>query len=225
MDVTLSRYVLPRSVKEATIYLENFAGTIQLLALFREFFPIDWQAATASFNKINFGHEQCWELAEKFLELVERELFPINYNRFDYEREEVVDAIPFFPQDFDYFDDIEDFVGGSRFLLELYTRNFENSSQIDWDKLQALCEATPDPLSYLYDAMSVIDHSTGTYWLDCHREWIEIFPWTSEAIILLRDQWKEAQQFIFKFNSLINWLEENPSHQTEIITFWNQARI
>jgi hypothetical protein len=222
----LTRYRLPRSVPAASDYLAEVALTVTLLRLFRTTFPPEWQESSVLTGTAT--QAACWNLVNRFLELVDGRLFPIGYEEWEMSLSDLT-YIPFASHDVNFWEGIDDFEGGERLLLELYAGNPDGylpvpvAETINWQLLYTRCQQLSPPLSYLADALSVIDHSTGSTWLDATPDAGFCFQWNEEDLEYLANQWQLAREFRQKYEALIEWIEANRAHEKQVIDLWNSA--
>lgn len=229
---------VPTQVKDGLDYLEQLRESIILLSLYKINFPEDWNHSTSPVLSFNFNSVHSPRELE-FFDLVNERLFPICQNGF--ELDERLSFIPFIPQNFDWYSiSIDEFEPIEQFLICLYDSSYLQTSwkqhfeinpsdvltveQIDWQKLQSLCQTVPKPLSYLYDVMSIIDHSTGNIWLDATLESSIYLEWNQDNIDILTQDWQEALKLKTAFWELKQWLQTEIANQLTLINLWNLAQ-
>lgn len=232
----LKTYRVPVSVTEAITYLESRLDSAQILTLYQHYFPQEYAQSTAApfshFPEIPSPQEQ------EFWYLFNQRLFPIELD--EWELEGRLKWIPFYPRDLAWYDaNIEDFDPSIQFLLCLYEPSWLQSDwqshfniepppvaeaeQIDWHRLNSLCQQAIQPLNYLSQAVSLIDHSTENIWLDSTYESGLFFDWSIDNIDFLAAQWKQAQTLWENVEALALWLQDSPDHKLATIDLWNQA--
>lgn len=233
---SLQRYRVPLSFKDAFTYLESRLNSAHLLSLYQHYFPNQYAQSKATY--FSYSLEVPSPKEQEFFHLVNDNLFPLGID--EWELEERPTLIPFYPKDIDWYNsEIDEFDEFIQFLICLYGEtlledNWQahfgiNSShicsieQINWSLLHCLCKTASYPLIYLYDAISLIDHSTNIIWLDSTWEFYEAFDWSVENIDFLTNQWKQAKTLWENVEALGVWLEDSPDHKLATIDLWNQA--
>lgn len=96
--------------------------------------------------------------------------------------------------------------------------------QVSWQKLDQLCQSKEAPLSYFYDVLSLIDHSTGCIWLDIVYENYESLVWDRSSIDYLIEHWTIAQDYLAKMKKFADWLQASINNRKRVIALWNNAR-
>jgi hypothetical protein len=236
-------YSIPVSVEAGANYLQGLSQQITFLLLYQDYFPAEWTQSTSDI-KISSDNLKCSHSLKEmeFLQLVEERLFPIGleWERVE-ELEERMTCITVYPHDLDWYQrEIEEFDEFHQFAIALLGHGFPVSSwfeqlgiassfvlsvqQLDFEKLKAICREAPEPLCYLYESISIVDHSTDCIWLDLCWESIEYFEWSKESMDFLIEQWKIAKQLWKKEAQLMNWIEEDKSRYLLLINLWNQAQ-
>jgi hypothetical protein len=229
---------IPCCVSDAIAYLEERASCATLLQLYQHFFPAEWKQSTAPwFPRPGEAHSPR-EL--EFLELVNKQLFPISDWYLD-DNTERLNSIPVVPHDIDWWNcDIEDFALVYQFCISLMGSGFELDEwlerfhfqpdcllpveQLDWKKFGTLCKKAPAPLCYLYQAVSVVDHSTECIWIDTNVEMMQWAEWNVETLEWLHTSWLEAQIIWQKVEELDEWLKGDSRRFQEAVSLWNRAK-
>jgi hypothetical protein len=100
--------------------------------------------------------------------------------------------------------------------------------EIDNQKLEQLCRQQPVPVYYLPDCLKLIEADTGNPFIDWGDVLEEAPPeceWTLENVLLLRQQWQEAQPLIARSQQLVAWLEDDLEPRLQqIYQLWNSAK-
>ncbi len=239
---SLNLFSIPLSLKERIDYLQNLSQQVVLLSLYQEYFPAEWTQSTAT-TKIPDNSLGCPHSPKEieFLRLVEERLFPIGFeSEWAEELEERMSSITVYPHDLDWyqqeFDEFDEF---HQFMINLlvqegsvslWLQRFELTSnfilpvqQLNFEKFSTICQQAPDPLCYLYEAISLVDHSSGCIWIDSCWDCIEDFPWSRESLDFLAAQWKLALALWDKESQLKTWIEEEKNRYLRLIDLWNQA--
>jgi hypothetical protein len=229
---------IPCSVSDAIAYLEERASCATLFQLYQHFFPAEWKQSTAPwFPRPGEAHSPR-EL--EFLELVNKQLFPISDWYLD-DNTERLNSIPVVPHDIDWWNcNIEDFALVYQFCISLIGNGFELDEwperfhfqpdyllpveQLDWKKFETLCRKAPTPLSYLYQAISVVDHSTECIWIDTNVEMMQWAEWHVETIDGLHASWLEAQTIWQQVEELDEWLKGDFRRFQDAVKLWNRAK-
>lgn len=229
---------VPVSVAQGLDYLTQLRESTVLLSLYKANFPHEWEKSTASyFPQVSSCPYSPREV--EFLELVNSQLFPLGLDFFEWE--ERLSCIPFWSQELDFYQrEIEEFEQSQQFLICLYDSAYLQgdwsthfginpgsvitAEQINFDKLKQLCSQADEPFSYLYEAISIIDHSTGSIWLDETEESTFYFEWSSSNLSLLAADWLLAENFCQKAELLRLWLKESNQNKIAVIQLWNNAK-
>jgi hypothetical protein len=250
----LGTFQLPSDISQARECITLAHSSSQYLDLYQHFFPSAFQASVERNKKHSLiplpGH--AYTIFEvQFLRLVNQHLFPIPEYVFDDPCEEnrclgvpiepyglepiyqyggVGDA--FLDMDLgwqllfylagelsqEFFDGVIDPPMDS--ILEL-----EINGRVNRRLLQEQCETREGPLSFLYLAIAMIDHDTGTAWLDATYDMpIDDARWEREVVEELVSQFVEAEEIWQKANQFVNWLEEDILDRfTEVVDLWNRC--
>ncbi|MFB2881011.1 hypothetical protein [Floridanema aerugineum] len=96
--------------------------------------------------------------------------------------------------------------------------------QIDWEKLEQLCQTEKPPLQYFSNVISIIDHSSDCIWLDLTDESYESLAWSKENIIYLKSQWEKALKLQQQMAEFSVWFEAKVEHKKAALKLWNQAK-
>jgi hypothetical protein len=229
---------IPCSVSDAIAYLEERTSCATLLQLYQHFFPAEWKQSTARWFP---GTGEAHSLRElEFLELVNKQLFPISDWYLD-DNTERLNSIPVVPHDIDWWNcDIEDFALVYQFCISLMGSGFELDEwperfhfqpdyllpveQLDWKKFETLCRKAPTSLGYLYQAVSVVDHSTECIWIDTNVEMMQWVEWNVETIDGLHASWLEAQTIWQQVEELDEWLKGDSRRFQDAVKLWNRAK-
>lgn len=240
----LSLFSIPLSFEKGIDYLQRLSQQVILLSLYREYFPAEWTQSRASIEP-DFEDWQCSHSPKEmeFLRLVEERLFPIGLEwEWGEALEERMSYITVYPHDLDWYQrGIDEFDEFHQFLIYLLGQDFPVSlwqerlgitldfvlpvEQLDFDRLEILCQHTPKPLGYLYDALSIVDHSTHCIWIDSCWECMDYFAWSRESLDGLTEQWKLALQLWDKESQLRRWIAADKTRYLPLINLWNQAKM
>ena len=227
------------SARRAVTVLRRLGSTAQLLALFAKFFPLEFQAQKFSL----IGSEDKLIAAEiAFLRLVGQRLFPIpEYLLDEYERyDEGLISIPVEPLFGDWWnEDPEDLPLVFRLPLSLagmipageeleayFPEAFtsDHRPKIDWERLEMVCSTAPPPLSALWLAVLITDHSTDNVWLDASYEIAAAeVVWTAENMEFLAEAFTDAQAKLDEVFALDEWLKQDPDHLRQAVALWAEA--
>jgi hypothetical protein len=82
-----------------------------------------------------------------------------------------------------------------------------------------------EPLSFLFLAIAMLDHNTGTVWLDATSDMpVDDARWERDVVEELARQFVESEEIWKKANQFVDWLEDDIfSHFTEVIHLWNRC--
>ncbi|MDZ4878144.1 MAG: hypothetical protein CLLPBCKN_007579 [Chroococcidiopsis cubana SAG 39.79] len=233
------QYRTPVSITDALEYLQDLACKTQLLHLYQQVFPQEWQASKIPLDRRTFDSVYCDKEIE-FLHLVNEQLFAIElWEEFETTTSREYE-IPILPKTNDWwYEDLEDLEDCDQFLLSLLGFGYDlevweqkfgftpeqlpRADTIDLERFQQLCAEQPHPLCYLSDAIALIDKSTGCIWCDVSTEVCESLPWTYENIMFLAEQWKIANSYWDKAAALGEWIERDVAHRKAAFGLWNCA--
>lgn len=229
----LDSFRIPFSVGEGISYLEQCYYDTNLLFLYRNNFPLQWQRSQLPET----------ERALEFLELVGENLFPIH------DAEDMLDyyhntgGIYLISENIDWWQySIDEFGLGVQLLLSLmgeghaldeeWKEHFgfipEERASLDylgWERLKYLSKEQPLPLSFLYSAVSLIDCSTGCIWLDTAEEEYDCsFALTQETLLALAQEWQVARQYLSQMQEFEAWLQSSVVARQQVVKLWNLAQ-
>ena len=233
----LKKYQISLSTPEGILYLEELNQKIVLLALYKQMFPYEWASSKASLIRREQNNVYC-EREMEFLELINDRLFQLDCLE---DLSERYTEIPIYPQTACAWEvDLEDLTFTEQFLISLagegYSReqwqelfgfiptDLATGDEIDWEQLEQLSRSAVEPLAYLYDAISILDRSTGCIWLDVTGEIYVSFPWTHEALLHLAQQWQGGQEYLLRQQQFEEWIKSSVNHRRETVKLWNSAR-
>lgn len=218
-------------VSEAVAFLEECRQNYIFYWLYKKLFSNEWIASTTSLERSNTYEYSPRE--KEFLKLVNEQLFPIPYES-DLD-EERTSTIPIISYEFYSDEAIEDLDLAIILLLSLLEPEYELALQaeleiypqiqrnLNWMSLSEKCQQLQNtPLAFLYEALSVIDHSTGCIFIDSSIEMYESLDWSEESVLALAADWQQCQEIWDRFNQLTDWLVEK-KNCFELIEFWNQC--
>lgn len=248
-------FQMPVRVGEAEQYLHQIRSSIDYLVMYRSYFPTEYEqsmervrAGRASlFPQRGEAYSQ-HEI--QFLKLVDRDLFPLPlyYVLDDIDEDSRCYRIPIEPFGIDLIErqDVLDMDLGWQLMYYLigdfpqdviagafkedpdaiFTIPFEQG-RADDQALRDLCGTRPPPLAFFRHAIDMIDHDTGTVWLDATMEVpCTDADWSKDNIDELARQYQEALAIKEKADQFINWLEADPATRfKEVIDLWNECVI
>ena len=230
---------LPFTITEGIFYLEEFNQKLALLVLYKEIFPNEW--ANSKIPLWQHSHSGIYSDREiDFLELVNQHFFSLDWLEDFRECPERYVEIPIYSLNTDWRDEcIEDLEYAEQFLLSLMGQGYPESEwlenfgftpdvlfngyQIDWKLLETISQSVPEPLSYLHDVASIIDHSTGCIWIDITVDSYDSFSCNEETLIYLAQQWQSAQKYLAKLQQFEVWIESSVDHRKQVVELWNKA--
>ena len=177
-------------------YLETQLNIYSLLALYQQYFPIEWSSSQATIYPIaNQLHRHSPRELE-FIVLIYTHLFPISHWTLETAYEERLHSIPVTPMGINWTmdDEIEHLKhswqlllplshNGRRWLDELHPEgsdwfddefamygikysDIDHPDKIDYKQLQRQCNNLDSPLKFLPLALKLLDHQTKNIWLD-----------------------------------------------------------
>lgn len=96
---------------------------------------------------------------------------------------------------------------------------------VDGDLLAHECKQQTGPLASFKQALDVLEHSTGTLFLDATSQFPKgPVPMTPESLRSHVQQYHQALRIKANADLFIHWIEENPvNHFMEVITLWNRC--
>jgi len=223
--------------------VEKFVAEQQKYLLFRQFFPDEWQRSQTSLFKAGV-YENYTERANEFFELVNEHLFPIlggwyqepeadldNFNIYslnvdfccdepelEYLQVSYVAASLIFSQADEIWDYFEE-------NFKLKRKDFPEINRYCFDKIWDL-EKTGRLGLYL-NIFEVVDHSTGTPWLDnTNCQYSENYSWDEKTVRFLTESYRQAREMLKKTELLDELIEANPKEiLSEMISLWNTGQI
>lgn len=235
----LKKYKIPFTTSDSILYLEEFNQKLTLLIAYQQTFPSEW--ASSQVPHCQHSYPSVYSDREiEFLELINRNLFEIDWIEDLKQCSERYVEVPIYSLNSDWHEQcIEEAGYAEQFLLSLLGEGYTQSEwlqyfgftpdvlfdgySIDWQQLETLCQSVPEPLSFLYDVASIIDHSTGCIWIDITDEIYESIPWTKEALLYLAQEWLVAQKYLTKLEQFEQWIEQSVAQRKEVVDLWNLA--
>lgn len=232
-------------------YLLWVRSFLDFLVLYRHYFPEDYahslsQIECGQTSLMPTGDEAYSTLETDFLKLVDTHLFPLplEFMLEDTDMENRCFTIPVEPFGIDAWghttyeemdlewrllfylfgaQEPEDFVDVSPDEhLELLFAQAAERGQVDDDALQAICAQEPEPLRFLPSAIDIIDHDTGTTWLDATLDMsFTDALWRIDVLDALKEQYQEALAIQQKAEQFIRWLGSDlHTNYKEVIRVW-----
>lgn len=223
--------------------VEKFVAEQQKYLLFRQFFPDEWNRSQTSLFKAG-TYENYTERTNEFFELVNEHLFPIlggwyeepeadldNFNIYslnvdfccdepepEYLQVSYVAASLIFSQADEIWDYFEE-------NFKLNRKDFPEINRYCFDKIWDL-EKTGRLELYL-NIFEVVDHSTGTPWLDnTNCQYSENYSWDEKTVRFLTESYRQAREMLKKTELLDELIETNPKEILgEMISLWNTGQI
>ena len=246
----LGAYLLPMNISEAGEFLHLARSCSQYLDLYRHYFPAEFKQSMQRNHRrwlIPLPGDAYTVFEVQFLKLVDRHLFPIPEYVFDdpcegnrcfgvpiephglasiYEVEDAVCDMDLGWQlllylggqlQYEFFDGMFDAPTDGIFDLEI------EEGQVDSTVFRARCAEQEGPLSYLHLAIAMLDHDTGTVFLDATYDMpAEDALWDRETLDALAEQFVESEEIWDKAMRFIGWLEADVLHHfTEVVDLWN----
>lgn len=235
----LKKYKIPLTTTKGILYLEEFNQKLTLLVAYQQIFPNEW--ASSQIPHCQHSYPSVYSDREiEFLELVNRNLFEIDWLEDLKQCSERYVEVPIYSLNSDWYEQgIEDSGYAEQFLLSLLGHGYPKSEwtehfgftpdvlfdgySIDWQQLENLCQSASPPLSFLYDVASIIDHSTGCIWIDMTDQMYESIPWTKEVLLYLGQEWQVAQKYLTELEQFQTWIEQSVDHRIDVVNLWNLA--
>lgn len=240
----LEEFRFPLTLEDTNRELERYVEAVALLQLYQSTFPEEFAASVAERSSVNGGHSGA---EVEFFHLIHERLFPLEMLLDDVLDEERYSFIPVEPLGIDQWDQpFEDFDLGWQ-LLFLLTGEGEldvvevddethaqlarllstiSAGQVDAQVMERLAAQVGGPLEGLLDAIRMIDHNTGTVWLDITYECgCYDADWSAETLRVLADEYRQARSILNRVDRLLSWLTDDPvQHFQEAIDLWNRTR-
>jgi hypothetical protein len=237
----LTAFKLSLTVQEGLSYLSDLNQKTILLAHYQHYFPKEWACSPFDCLYCSQADSLYSDREIEFLTLVNDQLFPIGEVENFLDRDERSLDIPLYPQNTDWYDiELDQLTSTEQFLISVLGCGYEltdwqeafgfvpklllASEQISWQKLDQLCQSKEAPLSYLYDVLCLIDHSTGCIWLDIVCENYESLVWDRSSIDYLIEHWIIAQGYLAKMKKFADWLQTSIINRKKVIALWNNAK-
>ncbi len=235
-------------------FLQRSLEAIHILALYQEFFPLEWQESkTSAFGQ---SHE-CPLYSEReveFFKLVDEQVVPICLDwLFDVGCEERMPFIPLYPaDDWDYYQDhdLSQFShaiqlglalnrddGGHTFWWYCQHRTLSPEipdpieGKLDWELFKEVTAVGDTPLKHLPLAVEITCYGTGNVLLDFHPEYDYTDAlWNADNLRWLASENQAAQVIHSQVAELSAWLNEGGLSEQEIkieraVLLWNLAHV
>src|SRR6266699_2362701 len=246
----LRAYLLPMNISEAGEFLHLARSSSQYLDLYRRYFPAEFEQSMQRNHRrwlIPLPGDAYTVFEVQFLKLVDRHLFPIPEYVFDDPCEENrCFVVPIEPNGLASIYEVEDAVCdmdlgwqlllylGGQLQFEFFDGMFDaptdgifdleiEQGQVYGSVLRERCAEREGPLSYFRMAIAMLDHDTGTIFLDATYDMpVEDACWDRETVDALAKQCVESEEIWDKAMQCIRWLEEDVLHHfTEVVELWN----
>jgi len=252
----LSAFLLPLNINQGSEFVALARSVREYLELYQHYFLADFQQSMRRNDKCGIiplpgNGYTIFEM--QFLHLVEKHLFPIPEYVFEDPVEgSRCFGVPIEPYGlcslYEYGDPsevIEEMDLGWQLLLyllhqipyEYFDGMFDPPTDRIFDlaiagegynleTLQKRCEEREGPLAFLYLAIAMLEHDTGTAWLDATNDMpIDNARWTKDDVDALAEQFVESQEIWEKAMQFIRWLETDiENHFTEVVHLWNVSQ-
>lgn len=222
--------------------IEKIVSEQRKYALFRQFFPEEWNESKASFFKRGYYFHYNERLNELF-SLINEKMFPLlggwDDPEMEFEHFYIFSLnIDLCCEDIEYENLRASYVAGLLFLFrdEEIWEYFEKNYKIKKEDFPEIYESPNENLwqlqktgkieTYL-DLFELVDHSTGNPWLDtvnC-RDYA-CYEWTEDNLLFLTESFKEATAIFDQTARLDELFAENPRKiLLDLISLWNDARL
>lgn len=255
VPLTLRDFSLPLDFYHAKGYLLWMRSLNDYLVAYRHYFPDDYtrsmeQVECGLASLLPIGDKPYSTHEAQFLTLVNEHLFPLplEYMLDETTSEDRYLSIPVEPFGVDRFEnftydemdlewrllyylfgmtepeDFDDLPPGAHPAV-LFALPLDRGS-VDDDALLAVCAQEQEPLAFLRYAVEMIDHDTGTTWLDATMEmtFTDAY-WRIDIMDMLTEEYQEALTIQKKAEQFIHWLAEDLlTHFKEVIRVWNTCQ-
>ncbi len=239
----LDRYVLSATQDDADTYLGFFQAVGNIYTLYEHYFPEEFARSTKSI--VPELDEAYSDREREFFSLVENHLFSLPWFLDDTtHRDERMYSLPLVPLGREWWNDgLEGWELGWLLLLWLIG---EGAGEVEIRKrfpevaealfplpvkrgtlafraLEQGCRRVKTPLASLPEALNILYHDTGSWFLDIYSE-------TSDATIDLNQQgmdraivhMRRATKIMRRADCFITWVDEDPIPRfKEVLTLWN----
>lgn len=223
--------------------LTNLNALLNVVEVFREFFPREFKKYAQGINQENPNR-----IIVEFLGLVHGRLFELNevYLEDEESYAYACHAIPIssFTPDW-YNQDPSDLPLAYRIILlldgdleicghkdEVLSRfsptvqqSLNTAAPVDISKLKRVCERTTGPLRDLYLAFEMVYKTSPNIWLNISDEEYSEIPWDIKEVRELARQYREAIALMARFRRFESWLEADPEKRIpKVLDLWSKAR-
>ncbi|GCE32109.1 hypothetical protein KDA_75930 [Dictyobacter alpinus] len=247
----LQRYQLPRTFAEAHDYLYRKLHSIQLLSLYKHYFPEEYNRSEK--RSLPTAEEAYSPMETEFVELVDERLFPLytEFMLYGSGADERSTVIPVRSLGEDWYNtEYENLSPGwqlALFLIGEVTFHEitehqpditigENSplreivwANVQWDAFKErwkhVAEALHPAVAHIPLVISLAYHDTGNAFLDSTDEApIEDCSWNREDMDLLIKEYQEAAAMITHINELLEWVGSDPGHLQTVLTLLKEDK-
>ena len=240
----LDRYALPSTLEGALGYLNFFNSIFTLLRLFEAYFPKEFACSTKA---IVPGVDEAYSEREyEFFGLIDDHLFPIPWFLQDaMERETREYSLPIVCMGREWWnDDVGEWELGWHLLLWLtgdgevandaltqrcpevapLLKRRIKQGKLALVALEKYCSGRDGPLAFLPQALRILLHDTGCWFLDIYSEDASAYvEWTREDLDQMADHWRRATLISERADQFIEWIDADPvTHFKEVIRIWNR---
>lgn len=247
----LQRYLLPRTFAEAHDYLCTMLQSIQLLGLYRHYFPEEY--ARSKQRPIPTADEAYSPMETEFVELVDERLFPLHIEFMLYGSgpDERSIVMPVRSLGMDWWNtEYDDLSPGWRLALFLVGEMQGDDltehqpelrpggdsplrgivwQNVQWDAFEErwkqVAETLHPSVAHVPLAIKLAYHDTGNAFLDSTDEMpIEDCYWNREDMDFLIKEYREADTMTDHINDLLEWLGSAPEHLQTVLTLLKEDR-
>jgi len=239
----LTDYQCAGSVHDALDHLAGLRRTLPLLQLYRDLFPGEWAASTAT---LAAAPDRLWSDAEwELFTLIDTRLFPLDPIALD-NSDFRPDSIPILPLTQAWHHQPTDRHRPGWQLLWLLAAEAtlptttltdpavlhrltgivsrDYSHALPYDVWEPACRHAGGFLARIPRAFDLIRSLTGNPWLDCDDDTYDEGGWQRADIDTLAAAYRAAQAELATLTELIDWLEAGPTHMLEVLDLWQQTQ-
>lgn len=239
----LDRYILPITQSATDTYLEFFQAVDNSHKLYEHYFPDEFARSTKSI--VPALDEAYSEREGEFFDLVDTHFVPMPWFLEIVGREERMYDLPIIALGREWWngEELDEWEIGWLLLLWLIDeREGENElrgrfpgvaeallslplkkGDLAFSALEQHCRQTKTPLAYLPEALNILYHDTGSWYLDTYTEEAsDYIPFSQEGMDRAIVHKRRADRILKRADRFIAWIDADPIPRfKEVLTIWN----
>jgi len=239
----LDHYALAATLDDADTYLSFFQAVDTIHKLYEHYFPAEFARSKKSI--VPALDEAYSEREREFFDLVEDRLFPLPWFLEDtVDRDERFFSLPIVTLGREWWNDgLDDWELGWLLLLWLLEegeaadeirKRFPDvaaallelpvkKGTLAFSSLERDCRRVKTPLAYLPEALNILYHDTGSWFLDIYTETTDAYiDWTQQDMDQAIVHMRRAIRTTNRADRFITWIDEDPIPRfKEVLTLWN----